>query len=70
MRDSHDRFLRDAFESMVDRIGSNDTVQFNEIQSLQTQNVSSFIVDFNELKVRQTQPSNFINCFHRIANMH
>ena len=34
MEDSHDGILRDVFESMVNRIGSNDSVQHNKMQSL------------------------------------
>ena len=69
MRDCHGGFLHKAFEAMVDSIGSNDRVDLEEIQSPQSQNVSSFIVNFNELKKRHIQPSNFVNRFHHIASM-
>ena len=70
MRDCHDTFLRNAFEKLVDKAESCDTVDANEIQIHMTRNVSNFLVTFNRLKLTRTQPSNFINRFHQISNIH
>ena len=68
MRDCHDKFLRGAFESMINKMASNDTLQLDTINAHRPINVSNFVLNFQRLKTRQNEPSSFINSFHRMAN--
>ena len=68
MRNCHDKFLSNAFDKLVNQTSNNDVVHFEEIQQLNKSIVSSFIIDFNNLKMRQNRSTNFISRFQGLTN--
>ena len=69
MRDCHDNFLRTAFESMVQKMDSNETSQYEEITDHVPSKVSDFLENFNRLKEHDNDQSSFIDSFHHMSNM-
>ena len=58
MRQAHDDFLSSAFQELITSMGKREFVPMNEIKALNQSDVSSFIINFNRLKLQSTDDTN------------